>query len=111
MLVWPFHCVIVAPISLQIPTLCPLRVDFVVLLVTQCLQDSFLSSQDRTQSEKGRAETRAFFLVCSLGGKSFSEAPSRLPFIPLWPKLGHTPNPRLVTGKGAEIGLPGLDQL
>lgn len=85
MLVWPFYCVIMAPISLQIPTLCPLHVDFIVLLVTLCLQDSFLSSQDRTQSEKGRAETRACFLGCSLGGKSFSEAPSRLPFVPLWP--------------------------
>ena len=63
MLVWPFYCLIMAPVSLQIPAFCPLCVDYVVLLVTLCLQDGFLSSQDRTQSEKGRAETRAFFLV------------------------------------------------
>lgn len=79
MLVWPFYCLIMAPVSLQIPTFCPLRVDYVVLLVTLCLQDGFLSSQDRTQSEKGRAETRAFFLVGFLGGKSFSEAPTGFP--------------------------------
>ena len=78
-LVWPFYCVIMAPVSLQIPTLCPLRVDLIVLLATCACKMAFYPHKTgpRVRREGLRPELPSLF--ASLGQNLSPKPPAGFP--------------------------------